>query len=79
MLKMTGMRSGKIVHIDTYLFIEKQLRGRISYIVKRYTKTNKNYMKDYDPAIPSKYKSYFDMNNLHGWAMRRYLPYGRFK
>ena len=34
MLKMTGMRLKKIVDIDMYLFIEKGLRGGISYIAK---------------------------------------------
>ena len=78
MLKMTGMRLEKIVDIDMYLFIEKRLRGGISYIAKRYAKSNNKYMKDYDPTKPSKYISYLDMNNLYGWAMSSYLPYGGF-
>ena len=49
MLKMTGMRPEKIVDIDTYLFIEKGLRGGICYIAKRYAKANNKYMKIYDP------------------------------
>ena len=36
-------------------------------------------MKNYDPKKPSKFKTYFDMNNLYGWAMSSYLPYGEFK
>ena len=36
-------------------------------------------MKDYDPKKPSKYISYLDMNNLYGWAMSGYRPYGVFK
>ena len=36
-------------------------------------------MKDYDPAKPSKYISYLDMNNLYAWAMNGYLPYGGFQ
>ena len=31
MLKMTGMRLEKIVDTDLYLFVEKGLRGGISY------------------------------------------------
>ena len=62
-----------------YLFIEERLRGGISYIAKRYAKANNKYMKDYDPTKPSKYISYLDMNNLYGWAMSGYLPYGGFK
>ena len=62
-----------------YLFIEKGLRGGISYIAKRYAKANNKYMKNYDPTKPSIYISYLDMNNLYGWAMSGYLPYGGFK
>ena len=62
-----------------YLFIEKGLRGGISYIAKRYSKANNKYMKNYDPTKPSIYISYLDMNNLYGWAMSGYLPYGGFK
>ena len=62
-----------------YLFLEKGLRGGISYIAKRYAKANNKYMKNYDPTKPSIYISYLDMNNLYGWAMSGYLPYGGFK
>ena len=44
MLKMTGMKLEKISDIDMYLFIEKGLRRRISYIAKRYAKANNKYM-----------------------------------
>ena len=62
-----------------YLFFEKGLRGGISYIAKRYAKTNNKYMKNYDPTKPSKYITYLDMNNLCGWVMKGYLPYDGFK
>ena len=42
MLKMTGVKLEKNVPIGMYLFIEKGLRGGISYIDKRYSKTNNN-------------------------------------
>ena len=79
MLKMTRMRSKNIADIDMYLLIEKELRGGISYIAKRYTKASSKYMKNCDPKKPSKVIAYLDMNNLYGWAMSRYLPYGEFK
>ena len=60
-----------------YLFIEKLLRGGISYIARRYAKANNKYMRNYDPAKPSKFITYLVMNNLYGQAMNRYLPYGR--
>ena len=46
-----------------YLFIEKKLRGGISYICKRHSEANNKYMKNYDPTKP-KYILYLDMNNL---------------
>ena len=78
MLKMTGIKLEKISDIDKYLFIEKGLRGGISYIAKRYAKANNKYMKNY-PKKPSKFISYLDMNNFYGWAMSGYLPYGGFR
>ena len=55
MLKMTGVKLEKISDIDKYLFIEKGLRGGISYIAKRYSDSNNKYMKNYDPKEPSKF------------------------
>ena len=40
MLKMTNIELQKISVIDKYLFIEKGLRGGISYIARRYGKAN---------------------------------------
>ena len=76
---MTGVKLGKVFDIDMYLFITKGVREGISYIPKRYSKANNKYMKDYDTTKPSKYISYLDMNNLYGWKMSDYLPYGGFK
>ena len=79
MLKMTGVTLEKVSDIDMYLFIEKELRGGIFYIAKRYSEANNKDMKDYDPTKPSKYISHLDMNNLYGWARSSYLLYGGFK
>ena len=38
-----------------------------------------NDMEDYDSKKPSKFITYLDMNNLYGWAISSYLPYGGFK
>ena len=62
MSKMTGVKLEKISDIDKHLFIEKGLRGGISYIAKRYAKANNKYMNDYDPKRPSTFISYLDMN-----------------
>ena len=79
MLKMTGVKLEKISDIDKYLFIEKGLRGGISYIAKRYAKANNKYMNDYDPKKLSTFMSCFDMNNLCGWAVSDYFPYEGFQ
>ena len=36
-------------------------------------------MNDCDPEKPSAFITYLDMNNLHDWAMSKYLPYGEFE
>ena len=62
-----------------YLFIEKGLRGGISYIAKRYVNVNEKYIKNYDPTKLLKFITYLDMNNSYGQSMNGYLPYGEFK
>ena len=79
MLKMTSIELEKISDIDKYLFIEKEIRGVISYIAKRYAKANNKYTNEYDPEKPYTFITYLDMNNLFGWAMSEYLPYGEFE
>ena len=79
MLKMTNIKLELMVDIDMFQFIEKGMRGGISYIANRYGKANNKYMKKYDKKAPQKYIMYLDANNLYGWAMSQYLPTGGFK
>ena len=79
MVKMTDIKLELMTDIDTFRFIEKGMRGGISYIANRYGKGNNEYMKTYDEKAPSKYIMYLDANNLYGWAMSQYLPSGGFK
>ena len=79
MLKMTDIKLELMTDKDMFQFIEKGMRGGISYIANRYGKANNKYMKTYDEKAPSKYIMYLDANNLYGWAMSQYLPTGGFK
>ena len=79
MLKMTGEKLEKILDIDMYLFIEKELTGGISNIAKRYSEANDKYMKNCDSTKPSGFTEYLDKNNLYDWAISGYLPYSGFK
>ena len=79
MLKMTGINIELITDIDMQLFIEKRLRGGISYIAHRYATANNKYIKNYDPNKQFSYIMYLDANNLYGWAMSQPLPYGNFR
>ena len=69
MLKMTGIKLGLISDIDMHLFIEKGMRGGISYISKRYSKANNKYMWSFDSDEENKFMMYLDANNLYGWEM----------
>ena len=79
MLKMTGIELELMTDIDMFQFIEKGLRGGISYIANRHGQANNKYMSTYNPDEPNKYIMYLDANNLYGWAMSQYLPTGGFK
>ena len=57
MLKMAGVTLEKISDPDKYMFFEQGMRGRVSYIDKRYSKASKNLN-----------ILYLDMNNLYGHA-----------
>ena len=69
MLKMTGIKLELMNEIDMFQFIEKGMRGGISYIANRYGEANNKYMNEYNDKAPSKYIMCLDANNLYGWAM----------
>ena len=58
-----------------HLFVEKEMRGGISYIGKRFSKANFKYMQSCDNKKPSKYITFVDKTNLYSCAMSQYLPY----
>ena len=73
MLKMTKIELETISDIDVHLFIEKGMRGGISYICKRHSKIN-----DCKSSNGKKSIIYWDANNLHGRGMSNPLPHGQF-
>ena len=79
LFKMAKVELEKISDADIHLFIEKGMRGGISYINKRYSKANNKCCPDYDKNKPENFIFYLDMNNLYGDAMSQYLPYRVFK
>ena len=64
MFKMTEIKLELISDINVYLYIEKDMKGGISYISKRHSKVSDN-----NSII------YWDINNLYGFAMIQPMPY----
>ena len=61
------------------IIFEKSVRGRLSYIPKRYSKANNKYLISYDPKQESKPIIQFDANNLYGYTISKFLPTSGFK
>ena len=82
--KFNMKNMGDCHDIDIYLIIEKWLRRGISYICKRYSEVNNNYMKLCNPTKSSKligtliwiiyvageWVSFLLMGDLSGWKCR---------
>ena len=75
MLKMSGVRLRLIDNVDVHLFIEKGMRGGISYIAKRYCRANNELVEGYDDGMEKNFIAYWDVNNLYGATILEYLPY----
>ena len=73
MLKMSGGKSDFIHDINMHLFVEKGMRGGISYIAKIHSKTE-----DCDSNKKETSIMHSVANNFYVWGMNQPLPYGRF-
>ena len=78
-LKKTKVKLELLIDYHLLLMIEEGIRGGMCQLTYRYAKANNKYMKNYDKNIESSYLTYFDANNLYGWAMSQKLPVNGFK
>ena len=76
MLKMAKVELELLPDADLHIYFEKPTRGRVSYISNRYNNASNKYLKCYDPKQESNHIIY--LNNLHGYAMCKFLPSSAF-
>uniref|UniRef100_A0A2S2PFU4 DNA-directed DNA polymerase n=1 Tax=Schizaphis graminum TaxID=13262 RepID=A0A2S2PFU4_SCHGA len=80
MLKTTKQKIELLRDVDMLLMFERAKRGGISQCSNRYSKANNKYMgKKYIEFDKSSFIQYVDANNLYGYAMSQFLPYGGFE
>ena len=79
MLNTTKKELEIIPDPDMYIFLEKGMRGGVSYIYDIYSKANNKYLKSYHPKQESKHIIYLDAYNLYGYAISKFLPKSGFK
>ncbi|KAE9521340.1 hypothetical protein AGLY_018262 [Aphis glycines] len=79
MLKHTSIKLELLSDYDMLLMIENGIRGGLVQASKRYAKANNEETLNYDAAEEKSWIVYQDCNNLYGWAMSEYIPYGGFK
>ena len=61
------------------LTVGNSITGGKCHFFYRYEKVNKKYMKDYDKNKELSYLQYWDVNDLHGWAVLLKLPVNNFE
>ena len=64
-LKKTEVKLELLTGIDTFLMVEKGIRGGITHAIHRYAKANNKYMKSSKKNKKSSYLIYLDVNNLY--------------
>ncbi|KAL4098768.1 hypothetical protein QTP88_023307 [Uroleucon formosanum] len=78
-LKYTKKKLELLTDYDMLLMFEKGIRGALVQASMRHAKANNHKTPDYDSSKPDSWIIYQDCNNLYGWAMSEYMPYGDFK
>ena len=70
MLNMTTVELEIISDPDMCIFFEKDMRGGVSYISRKF---DNKYLKSCNPKQASKHIISLDANNLHGYAISKFL------
>ncbi|XP_026819198.1 uncharacterized protein LOC113557856 [Rhopalosiphum maidis] len=78
MLKFTGKKLELLSDYDMLLMYENGIRGGLVQASMRHAKANNIKTPDYDETKEKSWLIYQDCNNLYGWAMCQYMPYGDF-
>lgn len=81
MLLKTGVKIPLIQSQEMYMFIEKGLRGGVSFVgTKRYMEANNPHVPHYDAGKPHSWMLYIDMNSLYAHVMKTMkLPHSNIK
>ncbi|XP_025191594.1 uncharacterized protein LOC112591876 [Melanaphis sacchari] len=79
MLRYTDVSLELLTDYDMILFMEQGIRGGLVQASERYCRANNPKTPGYDAEKPSSWLVYQDCNNLYGYAMGEYMPYGGFK
>ena len=78
-LKMTKVELKLLHNVNDYLWFEKQIRGGICFLTKRYVRANNPLIPAlYDSSKPCNYILPLDVVNLYGSVMLSCLPEGNF-
>ena len=77
--KFCSSSTGSYEDPDMYIFFEKVTIDGIFYIFNSCSEANNKYLKSYDLKQQSKHIIFSDANNLHGYAMSKFLPASGFK
>lgn len=78
MLKHTGIELELLSDLKMINFFNNGIRGGLVQCSYRYAEANNPHMEAYDNTKEESYLTYFDVNNLYGWAMCHPLPIDEF-
>ncbi|KAL4142076.1 hypothetical protein QTP88_004604 [Uroleucon formosanum] len=79
MLKYTSISLELLTDYNMILMMEDGIRGGLVQASERYCKANNPKTEGYDSGASPSWLVYQDCNNLYGWAMSQYMPYGGFE